>query len=110
MGARATSVPTVTRTNLPNRPAPPPSAAAATVVSAAPVRQRLEATVVPETYVHTQSVAASTWTITHNLQRYPQVTLVNESSQTVLAPVTYVSANQVTVAFSEALAGRAFLS
>lgn len=54
------------------------------------------------------------WTLTHNLNRYPSVTIQEEYGsgqfRTVEGDVDYVSANQLTVTFSEAIKGKAFLN
>lgn len=60
------------------------------------------------TYMHTQSVAAATWVITHNLNKYPTVTLVVGGDH-VYADVAYASLNQVSVSFPTARTGTAHL-
>lgn len=60
--------------------------------------------------VHTQSAAAEVWTITHNLNRYPSVTVVDSSGAEVLGNVRYVSANQITVTCGGATGGVAYLN
>lgn len=61
-------------------------------------------------YTHTQAVAATTWTITHNLGLFPAVTLVDNSGNQIFADVNYASNNQVVVTFIAAQAGKAYLS
>jgi hypothetical protein len=61
-------------------------------------------------YVHTQEAAAATWTITHNLGRHPSVTVVDSGGSVVIGDVAYVTANQVTVSFSAAFSGTAYLN
>lgn len=61
-------------------------------------------------YVHNQSVAAATWLIDHNLNFYPNVTVVDSSGDQVEGTVTYTTLNQVRVMFSAAFAGLAYLS
>ena len=63
-----------------------------------------------ETTVHTQAVAASTWTISHNLDDFPSITTVGNSYNAVLGTVQYVDANTVEVTFSSAVSGYAFLN
>lgn len=50
-----------------------------------------------ETYQHHQAVLASTWTITHNLGRFPGVTVVNSDGEEVEAEIDYISANAIEV-------------
>jgi len=51
------------------------------------------------TYTHSQTSSSDTWTITHNLGRYPSVTVVDTGGTILTAAVTYNSANQLTVTF-----------
>lgn len=62
------------------------------------------------TYTHTQSEASSTWTITHNLERFPDVTVVDSSGNVVVGDTTYNSNNQITLTFSTAFSGSAYLN
>ena len=61
-------------------------------------------------YVHTQSVAASVWTITHNLDKYPSVTVVDSGENVVVGDVQYIDRNSLTVAFNGAFSGKAYLN
>lgn len=61
-------------------------------------------------YVHTQSTAAATWTITHNLGFIPSVELFNTGSQEIDGDVVHVSQNVTTVYFTAAVAGFARLT
>ena len=60
------------------------------------------------TYTHTQSSTANTWTITHNLNRYPSVTVIDSGNTVVTGTVVYNSANQLTVTFFSADSALAF--
>lgn len=62
------------------------------------------------TYVHTQAVAASTWVITHGLARFPSVSVVDSALNVVVGDVRYDNPNQVTVRFSAAFGGTAYLN
>jgi hypothetical protein len=59
------------------------------------------------TYRHIQSVAAATWTVTHNLGKRPAVTVTDSSGRVVLGDVRYLSTDAVEVSFSAAFAGEA---
>jgi hypothetical protein len=61
-------------------------------------------------YVHNQSVAESEWLITHNLDKYPSVTIVDSTNDECEGNVLHVSTNQVLITFSAPFAGRAFLN
>lgn len=62
------------------------------------------------TYVHDQPVAAATWTITHNLNNYPSVTVVDSAGSVVVGNAIYDDNNQITLSFTAAFAGKAFLN
>jgi hypothetical protein len=60
-------------------------------------------------YEHTQGSANTTWTVTHNLAKYPSVIAVDGSGVQVFpGTVTYDSNMQVTLTFSSAQAGKAY--
>jgi hypothetical protein len=61
-------------------------------------------------YVHTQASAATTWSITHNLKFYPNVSIVDSALSHVIGEVTYIDENSLTVSFTSAFSGKAFLS
>lgn len=61
-------------------------------------------------HVHTQSSPSSTWTINHTLGGKPSVTVVDSADTMVVGEVTYNSNTQVTVAFTAAFSGYAYLT
>ena len=61
-------------------------------------------------YVHTQSSAATSWTVSHPLGGRPQVTVVDTSDTTVIGDVTYNSDTQIPISFTAAFAGNAYLT
>lgn len=61
-------------------------------------------------YVHTQTSAATTWTITHNLGLFPSVMVVDNSGDVIGANIHYNSNNQLVITFDLAQAGKAYLS
>ena len=60
------------------------------------------------TYTHNQSTTSNTWTITHNLNRFPSVTVVASADTIVYGTVVYNSANQLTITFFEGSSALAF--
>ncbi len=62
------------------------------------------------TYHHTQSNAASVWTITHNLGKKPSVEIIDSAGDNWFGIVTYVNNNQLTITFSSAFSGNAYLN
>ena len=61
-------------------------------------------------HVHTQGSAATTWTITHTLGGRPSITVVDSTGTVVVGDVQYNSDTQVTVTFSAAFSGSAYLT
>lgn len=61
-------------------------------------------------YVHNQAVPSADWTITHNLARFPSVTVIDSAGSTVVGDVEYLSNNQVAVHFTAAFGGSAYLN
>jgi hypothetical protein len=61
-------------------------------------------------YVFTQSSAATTWTINHNLGHVPSVEVFDSGSQEVDADVSHPNVNQTVIVFSVPLSGFARLT
>jgi hypothetical protein len=67
--------------------------------------------VTPElAYAHTQGTSSATWTINHNLDFYPNVTVVDSAGTIVEGEIAYTSRNQIVLTFSAAFSGKAYLS
>lgn len=61
-------------------------------------------------YHHVQGTASDTWNITHSLGWYPNVTVQDSGGSIVEGEITYTSSNTLTVTFSGAFRGDAYLS
>ena len=61
------------------------------------------------TTTHTQGSASSTWTVTHNLNKFPSVTIVDSNEEQIFGVVDYQSANTIVLTFSAAISGKAYL-
>jgi hypothetical protein len=61
-------------------------------------------------YTFTQAVAAATWVIDHPLPYRPNVAVVDSTGRRVEGDLVYTDADTVTVTFSAAFAGSAYLS
>lgn len=67
--------------------------------------------VVPDlAYAHNQGTASATWTIVHNLDFYPNVTVQDSAGTIVEGEIAYTSRNQIVLTFSAAFSGKAYLS
>lgn len=61
-------------------------------------------------YTYTQNTVSSTWNITHNMGFHPNVTTVDSAGTSMEGTVNYTSTNALTVTFSVAISGVAYLS
>lgn len=61
----------------------------------------------PVYYLHTQSAAATTWTVTHSLgQKYCNVTVVDSTDEVIIPQsITFNSTTQLTVTFTSSITG-----
>lgn len=65
----------------------------------------------PESFhVHTQNTPSNSWVVDHNLQYFPNVTVVDSGETQVEGNVIYNNINRVTIEFSTAFSGKAYLS
>ena len=62
------------------------------------------------TFIFTQAIPAATWVITHSLNKFPSVSVVDTADTSGFGAVEYNSANQLTITFSGAFAGKAYLN
>lgn len=63
------------------------------------------------TYTHLQSTPAATWTVNHNMNKYPSVSVVTSAGDIVGgADVNYIDPNKLTISFSAAFSGKAYLN
>ena len=61
-------------------------------------------------YTHNQTVAAEEWTINHNMNKKPSVTIVDSANTYVIGEVTYLDSNSLRVSFKYAFKGKAYLN
>lgn len=58
----------------------------------------------------TQGTAATSWVVTHNLGKYPSITVVDTAGTVVIGSYTYDSDTQTTLNFTHAFAGTAYFN
>ena len=61
-------------------------------------------------YTHNQTSAQTTWTITHNLGKFPSVTVVDSARSVVVGEVNMNTINQIEITFTAAFSGKAYLN
>lgn len=62
------------------------------------------------TFVFDQQVASNEWVITHNLNKYPSVTIIDTLDRVVYGEIQYLSANQLKLSFTSNFSGKAYLN
>ena len=61
-------------------------------------------------YVFIQSTPSATWTITHNLGKFPSVSVVDSANTVVYGDIGYIDNNSLTITFSAAFGGKAYMN
>jgi len=61
-------------------------------------------------YVFNQDFPSSVWTVVHNLNKKPSITVVSSADNVVYGSFTYISNNKLTITFSAAFSGKAYLN
>lgn len=61
-------------------------------------------------YTYEQIQPLALWTITHSMEKYPSVTVVDSAGSVVIGEIHYVSLDELTVAFIGAFSGKAYLN
>lgn len=61
-------------------------------------------------YIHEQGVASAVWTVQHNLNKYPSVTVVDSADNEIVSEVEYLDKNTVRITMTGASKGRAYLN
>ena len=63
-----------------------------------------------ETYTFVQASASATWTVQHNLDKFPSVTMVLSTGQKGYGDIVYIDENNLTITFASAESGKAYMN
>jgi len=63
-----------------------------------------------KTFVWPQPVAAAVWTVIHDLDKFPSVTMVLSTGQVGNGDITYINSNKLTITFAGDESGKAYLN
>ncbi len=74
------------------------------------VNPNIDPNVGDKTFVYTQSVAASTWNVQHDLEKFPSVSIVNDDNTQVFGGVEYIDNNNLIITFTAAFSGKAYMN
>jgi hypothetical protein len=61
-------------------------------------------------YVHNQTSASSSWDITHNLNKFPAVSIVDSSGNIVMGDVQHLTNKRVLITFNATFSGKAYFN
>ena len=63
-----------------------------------------------KTFTFTQGAPATVWNIQHDLEKFPSVSVINNNDIIVNGQVEYIDNNNLTITFSAAFTGKAYLN
>ena len=63
-----------------------------------------------KTFTFTQPTPSVQWTIQHNLNKFPSVSVVNNNNILMYGDTTYIDNNNLTITFSGGFSGKAYLN
>jgi len=61
-------------------------------------------------YVHAQNENSETWTVEHNLNKYPSVMVIDSGNNVIYTEVQYLSINTLEIRFNGATSGKAYMN
>ena len=61
-------------------------------------------------FVFTQGIPSATWNITHNLGKFPSVSVVDTADQLMYGDTEYLNEDSLTITFSAPFSGKAYLN
>ena len=61
-------------------------------------------------FVFRQETVSSTWTVEHNLDKYPAVTVVDSGDNVLYTEIEYIDKNTLEVRFEASTSGKAYMN
>lgn len=61
-------------------------------------------------YVHNQEMVSATWTVNHDLNKYPSVTIVDSGDNVLYTEIEYIDVNTLEVRFEASTSGKAYIN
>ena len=61
-------------------------------------------------FVYAQDTSSDIWEITHNLNKYPAVTVVDSGGSVVIGEIVYIDKNNVRITFTSAFSCKAYFN
>lgn len=69
-----------------------------------------EFTISDKFFTFVKYVPSNEWIITHNLEKYPSVTVVDSADTIIVGEITYLDMNTLKITFQAAFSGKAYLN
>jgi hypothetical protein len=63
-----------------------------------------------KTYVHNQTVASNSWSVSHDLNKYPAVVIVDSGDNVVVGDIQYIDLNNIIITFTSTFSGKAYFN
>ena len=61
-------------------------------------------------FIYKQSTPEQEWTINHNLNKYPSVTIIDSAGNLLEGEIDYIDKNNLKIKLSSAVSGKAYLN
>lgn len=61
-------------------------------------------------FIHEQSIASSNWVITHGLNKFPSINILDIEGSMILGEITFLNKNKLKVEFNSDISGKAYLN
>ena len=61
-------------------------------------------------YVHNQEIVSKIWTVEHNLNKYPAVSVVDSGDNVLYTEIEYIDKNTLEVRFEASTSGKAYMN
>lgn len=61
-------------------------------------------------YTYVQSTPATIWSIVHNLNKFPKVSIADSTGDVVYGDINHTNKNSLVILFSESVSGQASIS
>jgi hypothetical protein len=63
-----------------------------------------------KSFIFEQQIPSASWTIVHNLNKFPSVVVIDSAGSIVVGEISYTSLNQIILNFSSGFSGKAYLN
>lgn len=61
-------------------------------------------------YTHNQGLASASWSVTHNLNKYPSVMVADSGQNIVIGEIVYTDQNNLIINFVSPFSGKAYIN